>query len=369
MPTVVLHVGATKTGTSYVQNVLSTNRRALASQGVLWPGRRWSDQAEAVKDLVGHRGRRGADLPAGAWDALVGQIHDHGGPAIVSMEFLSFADVAAAQRAATSLAGFDLRVVVTVRDLWRVIPAVYQESVQHSSHLMFHTWLERLTADPYPSTTTQVAKAFWGQQDIARVLRTWGSVVGRDDLIVVTVPPAGSNRSLLLRRFCEATGLDVGSLSVDGTQNESLGATSTELLRRVNKRAEQWGTEFPTYEVLKWRVAKRYLSRRAATEPRLTVPEQRRAWVARTQRALVDAVKAEEPRVVGSYDDLVVPEKVSWRRRRSMRHGTTSMPGRTSDAALLDAAMDALLHLSADIAGSPYEAPEVSATGSGGAAR
>lgn len=369
MPTVVLHVGATKTGTSYIQNVMSINRDVLASHGVLWPGRRWADQAEAVKELVGHRGRRGAALREGAWDALVNQVHEHAGPTVVSMEFLAFADEAAVERAVTSLAPFDVRVVVTARDLWRVIPAVYQESVQHSSHLMFHTWLERLTADPYPSTTTKIAKAFWGQQDVARVLRTWGTVVPKESLYLVTVPPAGADRSLLLRRFCEAAGTDVNWLNTTGTRNESLGATSTELLRRVNKRAQAWDTDFRTYEVLKWRVAKRYLSRRAAAEPRLVVPERRRAWVEAAQEALVDAIKTAQPRVVGTYNDLTVPARPSWRARRGLRGSTMSMPGRTSETELLNAAMDALLYLSADIAGSSYEQDSVTKDRSEGASK
>ncbi len=38
MATVTLHIGAFKTGTSFIQTVLANNKDALAAEGVLWPG-------------------------------------------------------------------------------------------------------------------------------------------------------------------------------------------------------------------------------------------------------------------------------------------------------------------------------------------
>ena len=41
MSTVTLHIGAFKTGTSFVQSVLMNSRQTLAELGVLWPGQDW----------------------------------------------------------------------------------------------------------------------------------------------------------------------------------------------------------------------------------------------------------------------------------------------------------------------------------------
>ena len=41
--TIVLHIGAMKTGTSYLQSVLERNKELLDDRGVLWPGTSWKD--------------------------------------------------------------------------------------------------------------------------------------------------------------------------------------------------------------------------------------------------------------------------------------------------------------------------------------
>ena len=45
-PVVFLHIGAMKTGTTYLQQVLIQNKEALADHGYLFPGARWGDQAQ-----------------------------------------------------------------------------------------------------------------------------------------------------------------------------------------------------------------------------------------------------------------------------------------------------------------------------------
>ena len=85
--TVVLHVGAMKTGTTFIQAVMRTNRAALAERGVLWPGHSWADQVRAVNDVKSRRvgvpssdGRRMG--PPRSRDRLLGRPpcrREHGG--------------------------------------------------------------------------------------------------------------------------------------------------------------------------------------------------------------------------------------------------------------------------------------------------
>ena len=98
MARVVLHIGAPKTGTSFVQSVLSNNRGLLAERGVLWPGKAWSDQVRAVEDL---RDAARDDAPsAPRWDALVQQVDRFDGDvAIISMEWLCLGSPEMARRA------------------------------------------------------------------------------------------------------------------------------------------------------------------------------------------------------------------------------------------------------------------------------
>ena len=80
--TVVLHIGAFKTGTSYVQNVLWGGREVAGRARRALPRRRigWDDQIHAVRE------RARACVPSGprqegAWDRLAGQLAELGGHA------------------------------------------------------------------------------------------------------------------------------------------------------------------------------------------------------------------------------------------------------------------------------------------------
>ena len=87
---VILHVGAMKSGTSYLQALLYANRPMLAERGVLVPGRTWSDQVRAVQDVLGMASERTGDI-SGCWDGLVEEVAAYDGTAVVSMEFLGAA--------------------------------------------------------------------------------------------------------------------------------------------------------------------------------------------------------------------------------------------------------------------------------------
>lgn len=85
MTIVTLHIGAFKTGTSYLQSVLDGAREALSTQGVLWPGRSWQDQQAAARGLIKLRPAKLA-----AWDQLVEEIDTWSGDrVVVSMKALS----------------------------------------------------------------------------------------------------------------------------------------------------------------------------------------------------------------------------------------------------------------------------------------
>ena len=105
-PVVFLHIGAMKTGTTYLQQVLIQNKDALAEHGYLFPGTTWTAQVRAAHDAVGHHRERQVKAgAAGAWQALVEEMLGHDGAAsIFSVEFLGFAGRAAAERIVRDLA-------------------------------------------------------------------------------------------------------------------------------------------------------------------------------------------------------------------------------------------------------------------------
>ena len=100
---VLLHVGAPKTGTSFVQDILFTNRDALRERGILYAADRHDAHFLAALDLM--------ELPwggleheaVGAWDRLAAEVREWPGTAIISHEILGTASRVQVARALESL--------------------------------------------------------------------------------------------------------------------------------------------------------------------------------------------------------------------------------------------------------------------------
>ena len=335
MTRVVLHIGAPKTGTSFVQSVLSNNRDLLTERGVLWPGQAWSDQVRAVEDLRDAT-REDADA-APRWDAIVHQIDEFDGSAAVfSMEWLCLGDQRMAERAISTLTRHDVHVVLTLRDLARAIPAQWQESTQNGFGWTYADFVDGLVADrPYRN---RFGGHFWNNQDWGRMVKTWAPLVPNDHLWVVTVPPAGSPTELLWHRFCEACGVDASGYVLQGWPNESLGAASAEVMRRLQAARRDEGPNPRHRAKLKHRLAKQTLAGHRKQEPTLIMPPQHYDWAVRKTESLVHEVRAAAPRLVGSWNDLMPTEPV-------LSERTVTDPASIDDAVLLDAALFGLLGL------------------------
>ena len=82
---VILHVGSPKTGTTFLQEVLWSQRDLAAQQGVLLPLERFFDHYLALLDLRGLSDR--PEHPAravGMWDRLVKEADGWPGTVLVS---------------------------------------------------------------------------------------------------------------------------------------------------------------------------------------------------------------------------------------------------------------------------------------------
>ena len=100
---VILHVGAPKTGTSYLQDRLFHNPEVLAAQGILYPADRPDAQFLAALDLMQLTWGGLEKQAGGAWERLAEAVRGWSGTAIVSHEILGFASRAHVHRALESL--------------------------------------------------------------------------------------------------------------------------------------------------------------------------------------------------------------------------------------------------------------------------
>jgi hypothetical protein len=291
---VVLHVGSMKSGTSFLQGLLMANRALLAERGLLLPGRRWQDQVRGVAQVLEHR-RVIVPPEEGAWQSLVDEIAAWDGTGLISMEFLGAAGPKKIERVVASFPAGTLEVVVTARDLNRTIPAMWQESLKNGAVFTFDEYVAAVQAHEGPG------RVFWRQQAIAAMCRRWAEAIGVDRVTLVTVPPPGASRDVLWRRFAQAADLDPDGLEAHVASNESMGAASMEVMRRLNERLAD--LEFAEYApTVKHRLAKRTLAARRDVEPALGFPIP--DWLPALSQRMIGRVRELGVRVVGDLDDL-----------------------------------------------------------------
>ncbi|MEP6815658.1 MAG: hypothetical protein ABI873_08925, partial [Marmoricola sp.] len=114
---ILLHVGAPKTGTSFVQDRLFSNPEPLAAQGFSYPAERHDAQFLAALDLLQLTWGGLERQATGAWERLAAAVRAAPGVAIVSHEILGYASRAHVAAALESFGGAEVHVVLSARDL------------------------------------------------------------------------------------------------------------------------------------------------------------------------------------------------------------------------------------------------------------
>jgi hypothetical protein len=343
---VVLHVGAPKTGTSFVQDVLWRNRESLADQGVLYPADRFDEHFLAALDLLELSWGGLEKQAVGAWDRLAARVRDWPGTSIVSHEILATASPQQVRRAVDSLAvaGAELHVVLSARDLVRQIPAEWQENVKHRRTVAYRDFLDKITD---PSRQGALASWFWGVQEVPDILARWGSGLPPERVHLVTVPKPGAPRDLLWQRFERVLGLegllDEAALSdARRRANPSLGANETALIRRINERVNDGVLVGDDYRLLvRELLAHRTLSQRRRTA-RLGLPDDVRAWAVALSEAWIEELGQQRYDVAGDLEDL-----------RPDPRGTEALfvdPDHPDEDAVADAALDSIVMLLSEVA-------------------
>ena len=301
---VLLHVGAPKTGTSFVQDILFTHRATLRERGILYPADRHDAHFLAALDLM--------ELPwgglereaGGAWDRLVAEVRDWPGTAIISHEILGTASRVQVARALESLgahSGTEVHLVYSSRDLVRQIPAEWQENVKHRRTKPYGRFLENLRDE---QRSAEVAQWFWGVQEVPDVLDRWAESLPRDRVHLVTVPPPGSSPTLLWERFAGLFGIDAAEFAPTDRANTSLGVPESAMVRRLNERLNDVLPNHHYRTFVRELLVHRNLSSRPGS-PRLSLPEDAYRWASDLGRSWVSELALRGYDVVGDLDDLV----------------------------------------------------------------
>lgn len=300
MTTVFLHVGAPKTGTTYLQDRLDANQRALARNDVLVPAKHRLGQPsifafQASLDLLGQDWGGPAGHAEGAWPLMVRKVRRTTGTAIISHEILATAPGEVVERVMDDFRGCDLHIVYTARDLGRQLPAGWQESIKQGRSWRFGRFL-----DAAENGRAWFMKAF----DLPSVLGTWSRNLPPENVHLITVPQPGGAPDELWRRFCETVRIDPTWAPRESERvNESLGIAETELLRRLNREIGRKTRREADYDqLIRQLLEDSELGVRRSRRVRL--PRERFPWADEQAERWIDWATGSGIHIVGDVEEL-----------------------------------------------------------------
>lgn len=339
---VYLHVGAPKTGTTYVQDRLSLNRNELSRHDVHYPLGLQASHFRAALDLLELSwGGQGADVD-GEWDALVGRARRHDGTVIISHEILAGAKPAQVKRAMSAFADDEVHVVYSARDIARQIPAEWQEGIKHRRRRSF----ARFTTQIQSTKRRKSDMWFWRVQSLPDVLGRWSIGLPPEHVHLVTVPQPGAPRDLLWRRFCEVVGIDPEWAQQDSErENRSIGTAETALIRRLNRRLQKNKIDGDAYRTIVRQLIVHETLAHRDNMVRATLPPAMYPWANEVAEEWIDWVEGSGIHVVGSLDELrpvPPPDGEKWMN-----------PDRPKRPDMVDAALDALVAVTLEAASRP----------------
>jgi hypothetical protein len=341
---VYVHVGAPKTGTTYLQDRLAKNAKSLAAHDIHIPSRAplmstGMFHFRAALDLMGQDWGGAPGHAEGSWDAMVRRVRRASGASIISHEILAAADPEAVARLKRDLSDSEIHIVYSARDLARQAPAGWQESVKQGRRWKYGRYLARLR-----SGRPWFARAI----DLPTVLGTWANGLSPDRVHVVTVPQAdavAADPDLLWHRFCQAFGIDPAWTPDDSERiNASLGSAETQVLRSLNERIGRTTRNNPDYDALiLGMLADESLGGRLSRP--ILLPPKLHDWARERGEAWTEWLEQSGVEVVGDAAELL-PEP--WPPGQEFRH-----PDRVSHKAQLRAALDALAAMTEEAASRP----------------
>ena len=220
----IVHIGPRKTGTTYLQRVLQQLSPSLKAKGVLYPtdyrGQEDYNHVGAVSDLTHNEESKESNRWTGkdgsGWTGLAEAVASWDGTAIISAEMIGGLRPAAAKRMLEGLSASTVDIVITMRDLGRILPSSWQQHVRNTHTQSYRRYLERRASErgDLPPIQMQAEwdaerhQTFWRSYAYGALVRRWQELVGGDHVSVVTLPPAGSPSNLLWDRFRAALAVD-----------------------------------------------------------------------------------------------------------------------------------------------------------------
>lgn len=317
---VVLHIGPRKTATTYLQRALLSLAQSGEIPSTMYPvrtrGRVDHNQVPGLIDLARSLGE--IALQEDAWQhqdgsdaaALLRAVQTSPGTVILSAEALSVLQESGARSVVAALAPAEVDVVVTLRDLARVLPSSWQQHVRNGNIEDYPTYLQlRQEERASGHYLTDLGRGFWRAYRYGDLVRRWQA--SARSVAVVTVPRSSGDPAEVWRRFRAAADLaDVlPALPPDVPEaraNIALSGAETYALHGLNVAARESGLGRREVRQVHRRLLRHGWIARAQRGDRLGLPDDVTADATGWAEEDAVALTATGAPIFGTVDDLRV---------------------------------------------------------------
>ncbi|MDP2012922.1 MAG: hypothetical protein Q8L05_01720, partial [Actinomycetota bacterium] len=170
---IVLHIGVHKTGTTAIQSALANSRAELAALGIAYPGSLQAHRLVASSAMNRRLGWRVGGAPPpdpDMWNHFVDDAHNYSGITVCSSEFFAESSDEIAEGIIQRIGLGRVHVVLTLRNLARILPSAWQQILKSGYATGYELWLEQVFAaevtEPKPQT-------FWNRHRHDQVVQRW----------------------------------------------------------------------------------------------------------------------------------------------------------------------------------------------------
>jgi len=338
---VYIHIGAPKTGTTYLQDRLALNRKELGQHDVHYPLGLRASHFRAARDLIDAPWGGQLEDSRGEWDTLAGRVRRLDGSVIISHEILAAAKPSQVKRAMSAFPDSEVHVVYSARDLGRQIPAEWQEGIKHRRRGSFARFLTLVHEAPRSKPNLW----FWRVHGLPDVLGRWTRGLPPQNVHLVTVPQAHTPRDLLWNRFCEVFGIDQAWAPLDSERaNRSIGTAESALLRKLNRKLKNQIDADQYHALVRQVLVHDTLAHRGGMV-KASLPPTLYPWASEIAEEWIEWIEGSGINVIGDVADLrplPPPEGQRW-----------VNPDRPKRGDIVDAAVDALVAMIKEAAARP----------------
>jgi hypothetical protein len=236
-----------KSGTTFIQHGILAKLDELSAAGWCYPM-----QFAPARGAINHEraiyGLVGAEIPwvdeatqrqmQPQWQKLKAEIDQTELPILLSAEALAVMLEPGIKLLLSQLPKREIKVVITARDLARVLPSSWQQSVRNGRPYSYEEYFERIKRAKELPLTESVGSNFWRSYELNAVVARWSKFVPLENISIVTVPRKQSADSLW-SRFITATGLPLAKsepIFDDKRAHTAISWPEAEVLNELNQK-------------------------------------------------------------------------------------------------------------------------------------